>query len=183
MKSGKEVRFFLARDGRKIVLRTPRWEDLDDLLDLINSLVAERANIIRDKKVSREEEIDWLSGVIRRQEKDEVFFLVAEVDGRVVASSEISRRLGGYDAHVGAIGIAIKNGFRNVGIGTELMMALIEQGRVMGLKVLTLCAFEGNASAIHVYEKVGFEETGRIPRKFLKEDKYLDEVIMTKFLE
>lgn len=61
MKAGKIIRSFFARDGREVVLRTPKWEDLDDLLELINSLVEERADITRTKKVSREEEIDWLS--------------------------------------------------------------------------------------------------------------------------
>lgn len=43
-----------------MILRTPRWEDLDDLLELINSLVEEKAGIVRTEKVSRQEEIDWL---------------------------------------------------------------------------------------------------------------------------
>jgi len=49
MKPGRIIRTFSARDGRNVVLRTPRWEDLDDLLELINSLVEERANIIMDE--------------------------------------------------------------------------------------------------------------------------------------
>jgi len=36
-------------------------EDLDDLLELINSLVEERADITRTKKGLSKEEIDWLS--------------------------------------------------------------------------------------------------------------------------
>lgn len=46
-----------------MVLRTPKWEGLDYLLELVNSLVEERADIARTKKVSKEEEIDWLSRV------------------------------------------------------------------------------------------------------------------------
>jgi len=61
MKAGKIVSSFYTKGGRKVVLRTPKWEDLDDLLELINSLVDEKANISRTEKVSREEEIDWLS--------------------------------------------------------------------------------------------------------------------------
>jgi RimJ/RimL family protein N-acetyltransferase len=53
----------------------------------------------------------------------------------------------------------------------------------MGLKVLMLSAFASNKRAIHVYEKVGFVQNGRIPRKFFKDGKYVDEVIMTDLLE
>ncbi len=182
MKSEKIVRSFFAKDGRKVVLRTPKWEDLDDFLEIINSLVDEGADILRAERVSREEEIDFLSKVLSRLEKDEMFYLVAEVDGKVVAVSEISIR-GGYEKHVGVIGIAIRNGFRDLGIGTEIMNALVEQAQKMGLKVLTLSAFATNKSAIHVYEKVGFVQTGTIPKKHFKEGKYIDEIILTKVLE
>jgi RimJ/RimL family protein N-acetyltransferase len=182
MKSGKLVRCFSARDKREVILRTPRWEDLDDFLELINSLVAERADILKSERVSREEEIDFLSGLLNRLEKDEVFYLVAEMDGRVVAVSEISRRTG-YEAHVGVIGIAIKSGFRDFGIGTEMMKVLIRQARKWGLKVLTLTTFASNKRAIHVYEKIGFVQTGKFLKKIFKEGKYIDEVVMTKLLE
>jgi RimJ/RimL family protein N-acetyltransferase len=183
MKAGKTVRTFRCRDGRKVVLRTPMWEDLDDLLETINSLVGEKANIVLNKRVSREEEIDWLARALSRLERDEVIYVVAEVDGKVVANSELSRRQSGYDKHVGSIGIAIRDGFRDIGIGTEMIKALVEQGRAAGLKVLTLSVFENNERAIHVYEKVGFKKTGLIPKKFFKKSKYVDEVIMTMLLE
>ena len=182
MKSGKIVRSFFAKDGRKVVLRTPKWEDLDDFLEIINSLVDEGADILRTERVSKEEEIDFLSKVLSRLEKDEMFYLVAEVDGKVVAVSEISKR-GGYEKHVGVIGIAIRNGFRDLGIGTEIMKTLVEQAQKMGLKVLTLSAFATNKPAIHVYEKVEFVQTGTIPKKHFKEGKYIDEIILTKVLE
>jgi len=182
MKSGKVVRSFSAKDGRRVVLRTPKWEDLDDLLELINSLVEEKGDILRTEKVSRDEEIDWLSKVLNRLEKDETLYLVAEVGRKVVAVSEVARRTG-YEKHVGVVGIAIKSGFRDFGIGTEMMKTLVEQAEEMGLKVLTLSAFATNTRAIHTYEKVGFVQTGRVPKKHFKEGKYIDEIIMTKLME
>jgi len=182
MKSGKIIRNFSTKDGRKVVLRTPKWEDLDDFLELINSLVEEKAEILRTEKVSREEEIDFLSKVLSRLEKDEMFCLVAEVDGKVVAVSEISKR-SGYEKHVGVIGIATRSEFRNLRIGTEIMKTLVEKAQEMGLKVLTLTAFATNKLAIHVYEKAGFVQTGSVPKKHFKEGKYIDEIIMTRLLE
>jgi RimJ/RimL family protein N-acetyltransferase len=182
MKAGVLVKTFYAKDGRRVVLRTPKWEDLDDLLELINSLVEEEAEILRTERVSRGEEIDWLSKTLASIEKDEAFYLVAEVDGKVVASSDIHPRKD-VAKHVGILGIIIRNDFRDVGIGTEMMNTLIEKAREMGLKVLTLSAFASNKRAIHVYEKVGFTITGRIPKKFFKNGDYIDEIIMAKVLE
>jgi len=182
MKSGRVIRSFDARDGRRVVLRTLKWDDLEDCLEFINSLVDEKANILRDQKVTKEAEIEWLAKALSRMELEEVVYLVAEVDGKVVANSELSRRVSGYDKHLGSIGIAIKNGFRDSGIGTEMMKTLVEQGKSWGLKVLMLTVFANNARALHVYRKIGFVETGRIPKRFFKESQYLDEVIMTMML-
>lgn len=182
MQTGRVFRKFFARDGREVVLRTPRWEDLDDLMELINSLVDEKAEITRTEKVSREDEAEWLPKVLASLEKAELFFLVAEVGGKVVASSEL-RILTGNEKHVGVLGIVIKSGFRDLGIGTEMMRTLVNQAVALGLKVLTLQAFATNERAVHVYEKVGFVQTGIVPKKHFKEGQYIDEVIMTKLIE
>jgi len=181
MKTGEVIREFIAKDGRKVVLRPLKWEDLDELLDFINSLVEEGADIIRAEKVSREEEIEWLSRTLACMEKGEVFCLAAEVDGRVVANSEIIMGTG-YSKHVGVIGIGIKKEFRGVGIGTEMVKALEEHARKIGLKVLTLAVFANNQHAINLYNKMGFVETGRVPKRFFKDGVYIDEIIMTKTL-
>lgn len=109
MKTGRVFHCFSAKDGRKVILRTPKWEDLDDLLELINSLVEENADIGYDTKISREEEIDWLAGAISRLEKEESLYMVAEVDGKVVASSGITKRRFHCESHVGDLGILIKS--------------------------------------------------------------------------
>ena len=182
MKTGQVLKEFSIKSGDKIVLRTPRWEDLDDLLQLINSVVDEGAQIGKDRKVSREEEIDWLSGLLARLERGKTFFLIGEAKGKIIASSDINRQ-DGFQKHVGVVGIAIMKDFREVGIGTAMMRVLIEQAKKMGMEILTLTAFASNERAIHVYEKVGFLKTGLIPKKHLKQGKYIDEVIMTKLLE
>jgi len=183
MKLGTVIRKFTATDGREVVLRTPTWSDLDDLLDFINSLVEERADILMDEKVSREDESEWLSKALARLEKDETFYLVAEVNGKVVGNSEVSRKTKGYDRYTGTIGVAIRHGYRDLGIGTEMIKILIERARAMNLKVLTLSAFASNDRARHVYEEAGFSEAGRITKKFFKEGRYIDEILMVKVLE
>lgn len=58
LKTGIIVKTFTAKDGRAVVLRTPRWEDLDDLLEFINSLVEEGAEIGKNQKATRDEEME-----------------------------------------------------------------------------------------------------------------------------
>jgi len=178
LKPGQILRRFKAREGREVALRAPQWKDLDDLLDFINSLVEEEADICRDKKATREEEADWLGRYLADIEKGVTIGVVAESEGRVVANSEVKRR-SGLMSHVGYLGIAIKAGYRDMGIGTEMMETLIEGSRKMGLKVLILEVFASNKRARHVYEKVGFQENGRIPKGIYKKGQYIDLIRMT----
>lgn len=169
---------FRAKDGRRVILREPHWEDLDDLLEFINSLVEEGADICRETVVTRKEEADWLGKRLAAVEKSEVIHIAAEVDGKVVANSEAARR-GGLMNHVGILGIAIKNGYRGIGLGSELMNALIEESQKAGLKVLVLEVFGTNSIAKQLYEKYGFKESGRIPKGILKKGTYIDSIRMT----
>ena len=179
MKTGKILHRFTAKDGREVILRTPRWEDLDDLMDYINSLVDEGVDIDTNRKVMRDEEADWLGRRLAEMEKGEGINLVAEVNDKVIANYRLFR-MKGYSSHVGEISIGIMKGYRNIGVGTEMLKTLIVQAKKIGLKMLILRVFSTNKTAYHVYEKAGFKENGRIPKFFYKNGKYIDEMIMTK---
>jgi len=58
---GTVLYVFTAKDGREVILRTPKWEDLDDALEFINSLIKEEAKILANTAKIREQEIDWLA--------------------------------------------------------------------------------------------------------------------------
>jgi RimJ/RimL family protein N-acetyltransferase len=182
LEAGRFLKTFTAGGGLTVVLRTPRWEDLDDLLDLINSLVEEKADIYVTEKLTREAEARWLREGLSRLEKDEQFFLAAEVDGRVVALSDFQIKEGDPEQHVGAFGIIVKSGFRDLGIGTEIMKTLLEVAASFGLRRVTVNAFATNKRSIHVYKKVGFFETGIIPKKNFRQGRFIDEVVMTKLI-
>jgi len=179
VKAGQVLHRFTAKDGREVVLRTPKWEDLDDLMEFINSLVEEGAEINRVQKVTREEEADWLGRKLAEMEKGKAIAIVGEVDRKVIANSGVDMKTGRM-SHVGELGIGIRSGYRDMGIGTEMMKTLIEEARKAGLKVLVLHVFATNERARHVYEKIGFKETGRIPRGVCKNNEYIDDLTMTK---
>ncbi|MFA7079800.1 MAG: hypothetical protein WC203_02755, partial [Candidatus Bathyarchaeia archaeon] len=77
MKAGEILKKFNAKDGKEVILRTPQWEDVDDLRELINSLVEEQAEIYITQKFTREEEAEWLLKVLKRLERNEQLQLVA----------------------------------------------------------------------------------------------------------
>jgi len=173
-----ESRTFKAKDGREVVLRSIRWEDLDDCIEFINSLVEEGADILRDTKVSREEEADWLGKRLASVDKSELIDIIVEVDGKMVANSEVEKR-SGLMSHVGYLGIGIKANYRGIGIGTRIMQTLKEESKKAGLKILVLDAFATNKTAKALYRKMGFQDAGRIPKAICKNGKYIDLIRMT----
>ncbi len=179
MKAGTVVRKFKAKDGREVTLRAPKWDDLDDMLEFINSLVDEGADIMMDTKQTREQEVEWLARLLTRLEKDEITVVVAEVDGRFVGQTEVTPQ-NMRSKHVGVLGIALKDGCRE--IGTELMKEAETQSRRLGLEILNIEVFATNDRAKHVYEKLGYREVGAWPKVIKKDGAYIDGILMSKEL-
>lgn len=179
MRADTFLRKFTDKRGREVILRTPRWSDLDDMLEFINSLVEEEAMIVVDVKKTRDEEIDWLTDNLRRLEKDRHMAVVAEIDGRMVGSCEIRNRYGRMK-HYATLGISLKDGYRDAGIGQEMMAEIEKHGSRLGIEWLALEVFGINDRAIHVYEKRGFNKTGIYPDGVKYKGEYVDSVHMVK---
>ena len=107
-------------------------------------------------------------------------YAFAEVDKKVVALAEFKIKKGDKEHPAGVIGIIVKKGYRNLGIGTEILKTLFEQAAIYGLRKMTINAFATNKRAIHVYKKIGFIETGLIPERHFRQGKLIDEIVMEK---
>jgi L-amino acid N-acyltransferase YncA len=177
MRAGTLFCEFTDGKGRSVRVRTPRWEDLDDLLDLINSAVGEGVDIYIDEPQERNEEAKWLGQVLAEIESGQLIHVVVEADEGVVGSASLRRRRRCM-SHVGELGILLKSGYREAGIGTMLLQTLVGEARKAGLEVLIIKYFAGNDRAQHVYEKVGFRETGREPGVVKRKGRYRDLVSM-----
>ena len=173
------LRKFTDRKGREVILRTPRWSDLDDMLDFINSLVEEEAMIAVDTKKTRSEEIEWVATNLKRLEKDEHMCVVAEVDGHMIGSTEIGPRFGRLK-HYGILGISLKAGYREAGIGQEMMKEIEKHAPRLGIEYLALEVIGTNERAIHVYEKIGYKPIGAYPNGVKYKGDYVDSVHMVK---
>ena len=74
--------------------------------------------ILMNTKKTRGEEIDWLADNLKKVEKGKIIMIVAEVDGHMVGIVEVRPHLGKM-SHVGSLGISIKKGYRDIGIGFD----------------------------------------------------------------
>jgi RimJ/RimL family protein N-acetyltransferase len=85
----------------------------------------------------------------------------------------------GYEKHHGQLGISVRRGYRDQGIGYEIMMTDLDEARKVGLLLIGLTVSSTNPRAIHLYENVGFKRVGVLPKKLLRGGRFTDEVSMS----
>lgn len=180
--SGKIVKTFKSKKGNDIVIRCPKWEDLDELLSFINSLIEEDTFIMAlgDKK-TKDEEIEYLVDAIKQIEQNKKVQLFAFIKNKLVGNATITQQ--SFRAgHVGKVDISIRQGYRNEGIGKELLSSLIQEAKdKLKVKLLTLTVFENNERGIAFYKKLGFKVAGTVPKVIFHQRKYVGH--MTMYLE
>ncbi len=148
---------------------------------LKNSLVEEDADIQNDRPTSLEDEMKWLSNMIKTVREGALLHIVAEVDERVVGHCHMAPRRGKM-RHIGELGIMILEEFRDIGIGTEMATTMEDMASDEGYESMILEVFSTNSRAIHVYERLGYERVGVYKRAVKRDSGYSDIVMMQKIL-
>ena len=162
------------KDGRKVVIRPSRLRDAESLLRNVNLIGQEEIYIMVDQVPNLDEETQWL-GAFDGARK---VLMVADAGGEVIGSADCERGTFAKTRHVGGIGIAIRDGWRGVGLGRILMARILEWMRARGLRKAELAVFATNERARRLYESLGFEVEGVRQRHALIRGAYVDEILM-----
>ncbi len=155
------------KDGRDCVLRNGTEEDTASVVDIYN-LTHEQTDFLGsypdEGTITFEQEAAFLK---RQTESDFAIELLAEVDGKAVGLAGIDCvRPKEKTRHRADFGISIDRSYWGFGIGRALTEACIECAKAAGYAQVELSVVAENASAIALYESVGFREYGRNPRGF-----------------
>ncbi len=188
-KAGHIYKRFALANGKKVTLRVLRWEDLDALLQFINNLVDEKQGNKKstlytgfDRKVTREQETDWLAQTLVAIEGEDVINVVADIGEKIIANGDVTR--GGYKDthHHGHLGLTMISKYRGQGIGRRMIEMLIRESRKAGLRTLDTEFLAENETARRAYEKAGFKQAGIIPHKVFRNGEYFDGLVMAREL-
>lgn len=178
---GKVVHKFIHK-GREVVLRYPEIENVKDLLSLVNSLVEEKAYVSMQKKLTLKEETGWLLDRIKDIEELKLIYFVIEIEKKIAGSTSIEKKEVPQE-HIGDFGIILKREARNIGIGQKVIPMIIKEAKKkLNIKIVMLDVYNRNKKAIHIYEKCGFKKIGKIRKGVNHYGKYLDDVLMVKYL-
>jgi ribosomal protein S18 acetylase RimI-like enzyme len=175
---------FRSEDGRRFVVREVRLGDVDRLLKFANALVKEK-RVNRDlgvgafdKKVTRRFESGFVRGMVRSSKRKEAVGFAAIFEGEIIGFCTLRRREPADLRHAGVVGIAVREGYRGVGLGGRLMREVLLGAKRIGIWLVELEVMSINGAAIHLYEKLGFQRVGVIPGKVARDGRLLDIVVM-----
>ena len=167
----------------KITFREPQMSDLKSSLEMINSLVDEKAYITVQKKLNLKQEREYLKQVLKEKEEGTRVDLILDINGEVCGSARISLIDKSTRGHVGELGISLLKDIRGRGLGEKLLRKILDKARKeLKVKIVTLYAYSKNKVAINLYKKVGFKKLGTIKKGASYYGKLIDKDIMVKYI-
>jgi len=180
---GDIIEEFATKDGRKLIFRLPTMDDVPAYVDFVNELVRENAEIQLNKEQTYEQEREYLKEKLEKiASGDEVCVAVFQ-SNKLIGDAEIVRNPG-RSFTTGTFGISIRDGYRDIGLGSVMMKLLFENAKEAGYRIVILDVYADNLRAIHLYEKFGFVKAGTIPKYAYFEDRgFVDSITMYKFLQ
>lgn len=169
---------------KKIILRSCSYDDAYEFLDFFKQVSGESENMVRypeEINIAPEKEAQILERIANSYDQWSIgLFNGKELIGNINFGC-VGNRI--KIKHRASFGITIKKDYWNLGLGTLLISEMLEILNDKGYEQVELEVLASNASAIHLYEKMGFKECGRIPHGIkLKNGEYVDLISMNKFL-
>ena len=110
--------------------------------------------------------------------------LVATVAGEVVGNLGLTRFTRPRRAHVGEIGLGVRDDWQGKGVGSALLQAAIDLAdNWLGIRRLELHVHADNDRAIALYRKFGFEVEGTHRAYAIRDGVYVDTLSMARLIE
>jgi len=164
-----------------LIIREVRPEDAGGIIAVLNPIIAAGRYTVLDAPFTAEAEREFIARFPERG-----IFHVAErvLDGRIVGFQTLEP-FGAYTHafhHVATMGTYVDLAERRKGIGARLAEATFQAARRKGYEKIFTYVRADNPDSLAFYLKIGFRVVGTAQRQALFGERYVDEVIIEKFL-
>lgn len=169
----------VLKDGREVLLRHVEVSDAPRVIEFVHGFVYDEEYVPLSEgefnpTIAEEEQI--LSNYV---ERSNALFLVAEMDGKLVANINVDGNQRKILRHTAVFGMGMHKEWQSCGLGTAILSAAIDWARTNPeLEILFLQVYAENEAGLALYRKMGFVEHGRIPNFFKQNGRYHDEISM-----
>jgi len=174
------------KNGQKVKIRHVQETDMDEFWNNFNEVVDEGTYLPVFYPVRSDlEKKAFYDNIVKNNE----LCIVAELTKRIgkhsiVGQCEITNLEWDASDHVGNLGIIVKKGYRNLGLGFHLIdTVILEAKNALNKEKIILSCFSTNKRALHLYAKMGFKTVGTRKRQFYMNSQYYDEVLMELWID
>lgn len=155
----------------KIHIREYENKDIPKMMKIWNQIVEDANAFPQIEKLNEEEAKDFFAC--------QTFTAVAIGDGQVLGLYILHPNNIGRCGHIANASYAVDKNYRGDHIGEKLVLNSIKMGRKFEFSLLQFNAVVStNASAIHLYKKLGFHRVGVIPNGFLLGNGSYEDIII-----
>lgn len=121
----------------------------------------------------------WRKRIADQPQDD--YFLVAEVDGVVVANAGLHVAGRTRRRHAASVGMSVRDDWHGKGVGSALMARIVELAdHWFDYRRLELTVYTDNAAALALYRKFGFEIEGTLRQYAFRDGAYVDAYTMAR---
>jgi L-amino acid N-acyltransferase YncA len=176
-----QKRAILTKLGKEVVIREAKEEDFPSIWKIFRKVVSEEqyTSTIRTETSPGLHENSYKG----EDDKKKFITVLCEIEGQIVGYVTVEESMWELSRHAGELGIAVLPQFRGVGVGSALLDSVLRVASEKGFKKVNLSVFHTNRNAINLYKRFGFKKVGRKKKQFYLQGRYIDEIIMERFVE
>lgn len=166
-------------DGKKIVLRSPRVDEAQMLIDYLKTVTGETRFLMSEPDEIQYTQKEEEQFIHEHNKSKDALLILAFVDGEYAGNCSFESKSGSRRAsHRAGIGIALFQKYTGFGLGRLMLERLLTEIKNLKFEQVELTVVGGNKRACHLYESLGFKECGRIPNANKYDDGTYDEDIL-----
>jgi hypothetical protein len=170
----------LVKLGKEVTIREAREEDFTSIWKIFQKVVSEGEFTSAVRTDSLKDSNEHPNEV---EDKEKFITVLCELENQIVGYVTVEESMWKLSQHAGELGIAVLPQFRGVGIGSALLDSALMVASNKGFRKVNLSVFSTNKSAMKLYKRFGFKKVGEKKKQFYLNGRYIDEIIMEKFLE
>jgi L-amino acid N-acyltransferase YncA len=164
-----------------LIIRHVQPEDANAIVGIFNPIIEAGIYTVFDAPFTVEAEREYIAGFPTRG----VFHVAVRQEDQKVVGFQSMEPFATYTRafdHVGVVGTYVDLAERRQGIAGQLFAATFEAARKKGYEKLFTFIRGDNPAALATYQRQGFQIVGTAQRQAKINDRYVDEIVVEKFL-
>jgi L-amino acid N-acyltransferase YncA len=164
-----------------LIIRTVQPGDAEGIVRILNPIIAAGCYTVLDGPLTVEDERAFIAGFPPRG----IFLVAQPASGGPLAGLQSLEPYAAYTHafdHVGVIGTYVDLAHAHQGIGARLAQASFAAARTAGYEKIISYVRADNPAALAFYQHIGFRIIGTAQRQARIGGRYVDEVLIERFL-